>query len=161
MRRWKKRDNPQIFSSNNELYTQTENFSILSYNREQERIHGGEKEMREVYHLIRRLGATSKYKGYYFVAEAVRISMETKERPIKITKDIYPFLAKKYKSTPMNVEHDIRTVINVCWVANKATMDEIAGYTLNYRPTNSEFVDMLAYYLTQAEEEREEHKRRA
>ena len=27
--------------------------------------------MREVYHLIRKLGATSKYKGYYFVAEAV------------------------------------------------------------------------------------------
>ena len=90
--------------------------------------------MREVYHLIRKLGATSKYKGYYFVAEAVKISMEAQERPIKITKDIYPFLAKKFKSTPMNVEHDIRTVINVCWTANKKTMDEIAGYSLNYRP---------------------------
>lgn len=103
--------------------------------------------MREVYRLIRRLGATSKYKGYYFVAEAVKISMESQDKPMKITKDIYPYLAKKYKSTPMNVEHDIRTLINVCWIANRETMNEIAGYPLPYRPTNSEFIDMLAYYL--------------
>lgn len=108
--------------------------------------------MREVYHLIRKLGVTSKYKGYYFVAEAVRISMEMPERPMKITKDIYPYLAKKFKSTPMNVEHDIRTVINVCWTVNRETMDDIAGYHLIYRPTNSEFIDMLAYYLSQSEQ---------
>ncbi len=107
--------------------------------------------MKEVYRLIRKLGATSKYKGYYFVAEAVRISMEKQGRPMRITKEIYPYLAKKFKSTPMNVEHDIRTVVNVCWVANKKSLDHIAGYSLNYKPTNSEFVDMLAYYLLQDE----------
>lgn len=31
--------------------------------------------MKKVYELIRRLGANSKYKGYFFVAEAVKISM--------------------------------------------------------------------------------------
>ena len=103
--------------------------------------------MREVYGTIRKLGATSKYKGYYFVAEAIRMTMEFQERPMKITKDIYPSLARKFRSTPMNVEHDIRTIINVCWMANREMMSEIAGYTLNYRPTNSEFIDMLAYYL--------------
>ena len=103
--------------------------------------------MSAVYGVIRKLGATSKYKGYYYVAEAVMMSMELQDYPIKITKDIYPYLAKKFKSTPVNIEHDIRTVINVCWTANKETMDRIAGYPLRYRPTNSEFVDMLAYYL--------------
>lgn len=107
--------------------------------------------MRKVYRLIRQLGMTSKYKGYYYVAEAVMMSMELQDYPIKITKDIYPYLAKKFKSTPVNIEHDIRTVINVCWTANKETMDRIAGYPLRYRPTNSEFVDMLAYYLIQTE----------
>ena len=105
--------------------------------------------MREVYRLIRKLGATSKYKGYYFMAEAVKISMDCQERPMKITKDIYPLLAKKFKSKPENIEHDIRTVINVCWNINKKMLDEIAGYPLDYKPTNSEFVDMLAYYLSQ------------
>lgn len=109
--------------------------------------------MKKVYSLIRRLGVTSKYKGYYYVAEAVRLSMEAPEMPMKITKDIYPKLAKKYKSTSVNVEHDIRTIINVCWVTNKDEMDLIAGYPLNYKPTNSEFIDMLAFYLSQVEQQ--------
>ena len=74
--------------------------------------------MREIYGLIRKLGGSSKYKGYHFVAEAVQMTMELQEKPVKITKDIYPRLAKKYKSTPVNVEHNIRTIINVCWIAN-------------------------------------------
>ena len=69
--------------------------------------------MREVYGTIRKLGATSKYKGYYFVAEAIRMTMEFQERPMKITKDIYPRLAKKFKSKPSNIEHDIRTIVDM------------------------------------------------
>ena len=37
--------------------------------------------MSEVYGLIRKLGATSKYKGYYYVAEAVNMAKELQERP--------------------------------------------------------------------------------
>lgn len=104
--------------------------------------------MKSIYSLIRKLGITSKYKGYYYVAEAVRLSMEAPDQPMKITKDIYPKLARKYKSTSVNVEHDIRTIIQVCWISNKEGIDKIAGYTLSYKPTNSEFIDMLAYYLS-------------
>lgn len=129
---------------------ENKNWQILSYNNDKSGKPEGEH-MRKVYRLIRQLGMTSKYKGYYYVAEAVIKSMEFQDYPIKITKDIYPYLAKKFKSTPVNIEHDIRTVINVCWTANKETMDRIAGYPLRYRPTNSEFVDMLAYYLVQTE----------
>ena len=100
--------------------------------------------MRKVYRLIRQLGMTSKYKGYYYVAEAVMMSMELQDYPIKITKDIYPHLAKKFKSTPVNIEHDIRTLVNVCWEGNRTLLEEIAGYSLNYKPTNSEFIAMIA-----------------
>ena len=34
-------------------------------------------------------------------------------------KDIYPILARKYKSTPSNVEHNIRTLINLCWMSTE------------------------------------------
>lgn len=113
-----------------------------------------EEQMYEkVYGLIRRLGANSKYKGYFFVAEAVKISMGDQCKPLRITKDIYPCLARKYRSTPTNIEHDIRTMVNVCWEGNKKLLDEIAGYPLEYKPTNSEFIDMLAYYLREIEEE--------
>lgn len=60
--------------------------------RKQEKAEG--EHMRKVYRLIRQLGMTSKYKGYYYVAEAVMMSMELQDYPIKITKDIYPYLAK-------------------------------------------------------------------
>ena len=49
--------------------------------------------MKRIYGLIRKLGATSKYKVYFFVAEAVKISMRHQYKPMHITKDIYPCLA--------------------------------------------------------------------
>ena len=88
--------------------------------------------MKRIYGLIRKLGANSKYKGYFFTAEAIRMTMAYQEKPLRITKDIYP--------------------INVCWEGNRTLLEEIAGYSLNYKPTNSEFIDMLAYYLLEMEE---------
>ena len=105
--------------------------------------------MRNANGIIRRLGVTSKYKGYFFVTDAINLAMNYHNKPIKITKDMYPYLASKYKTTPMNIEHNIRTVINVWWEKNKKGMDEIAGYPLADKPTNSEFVDMIAYYLAE------------
>lgn len=102
--------------------------------------------MSEVYGLIRKLGATSKYKGYYYVAEAVNMAK------VKITKDIYPILARKYKSTPSNVEHNIRTLVNICWINHKEDLELIAGCSMEDKPTNSEFIDILAYYLNKTEE---------
>lgn len=103
--------------------------------------------MKKIYGIIRKLGVTSKYKGYHYVGDAIYLAMNDQDKPIRITKDIYPYLARKYKTTPMNIEHDIRTVINVCWEMNKKGLEEIAGYSLPYKPTNSEFIDMVAYYL--------------
>lgn len=108
--------------------------------------------MSEVYGLIRKLGATSKYKGYYYVAEAVNMAKELQERPMKITKDIYPILARKYKSTPSNVEHNIRTLVNIYWINHKEDLELIAGCSMEDKPTNSEFIDILAYYLNKTEE---------
>lgn len=105
--------------------------------------------MKGVYGVIRRLGVTSKYKGYYYLVEAISMVMAQKDGNIKITKDIYPNLSKKFKSTPSNIERDIRTVINTCWETNKSGLDKIAGYPLVCKPTNSEFIDMVAYYLSE------------
>ena len=108
--------------------------------------------MKRIYGLIRKLGANSKYKGYFFTAEAIRMTMAYQEKPLRITKDIYFIIVIKYISTPTNLEHDIRTLVNVCWEGYRILLEEIAGYSLNYKPTNSEFIDMLAYYLLEMEE---------
>ena len=105
--------------------------------------------MKKVYGIIRKLGITSKYKGYYYLVEAISIAMAQEDRHIRITKDIYPYLARKYITTPSNIERDMRTVISACWKMNKPGLDKIAGYELSYKPTNSEFIDMITYYLTE------------
>ena len=46
-----------------------------------------------------------------------------------------------------NIEHDIRTIVNVCWENHRERLEQIAGYPLEYRPTNSEFIDMIAFHL--------------
>lgn len=97
--------------------------------------------MSAVYGVIRKLGATSKYKGYYYVVDAVEMAQKIYERPVKVTKDIYPVI------TPSNVEHNIRTLVNLCWMNHKDTLEEMAGCTMADKPTNSEFIDILVYYL--------------
>lgn len=103
--------------------------------------------MKNIYGTIRKLGVTANYKGYYYVADAIQLAMSAQNQPIRITKDIYPYLATKYRTTALNIEHNIRTVVNVCWETNRNAIAEIAGFPLNDKPTNSEFVDMVAYYL--------------
>ena len=103
--------------------------------------------MKEIYGVIRKLGVTSNYKGYFYISDAIQLVMISQERPLKITKDIYPFLARKYKTTTLNIEHNIRTVINVCWQTNRTRIEEIAGYPLGSKPSNGDFIDIIAYYL--------------
>ena len=52
--------------------------------------------MKKIFGIIRRLGVTSNYKGYFFVADAIQLAMQNQGRPLQITKDIYPVLAKKH-----------------------------------------------------------------
>ena len=66
----------------------------------------------------------------------------------QITKQLYPDLAKKYKTTPSRVERAIRHAIEVAWNRGQIeTVESIFGYTVNSnkgKPTNSEFIAMIA-----------------
>ena len=66
----------------------------------------------------------------------------------QITKQLYPDLAKKYKTTPSRVERAIRHAIEVAWNRGQIeSMENIFGYTINSnrgKPTNSEFIAMIA-----------------
>ncbi|MBQ8306889.1 MAG: sporulation initiation factor Spo0A C-terminal domain-containing protein [Blautia sp.] len=103
--------------------------------------------MNEIYITIRQLGVSTKYKGYYYVADAVKLTLESQERPIRITKDIYPILATKYQSKPQNIEHNIRTVVLSCWRSNREKLEEVMGVRLHKMPSNYEFLDGLSYYI--------------
>ena len=57
--------------------------------------------MQKIYNTIRKLGATSTHRGFYFLADAVYMAIECCDRPLKVTKDIYPHLSNKYKTTAL------------------------------------------------------------
>ena len=66
----------------------------------------------------------------------------------QITKQLYPDIAKKFKTTPSRVERAIRHAIEVAWDRGDVdTLNSYFGYTIQNsrgKPTNSEFIAMIA-----------------
>lgn len=98
--------------------------------------------------FIHELGVPAHIKGYQYVRSAIMMVVEDMELLNFITKQLYPTIAKKYKTTSSRVERAIRHSIEVAWSRGKPeTMDEIFGYTVDTgkgKPTNSEFIAMVA-----------------
>lgn len=99
----------------------------------------------EVQKTIRQFRVTSKYKGYVLIINATILYSE--KDYIKITKDIYPVLAKKYHMSATSVERNIRTVVETCWRNDRKAVQNLFGYELTKCPSNSEFLDAISYFL--------------
>ena len=65
-----------------------------------------------------------------------------------ITKELYPSVAKNFKTTSSRVERAIRHAIEVAW--DRGDLDVLSsyfGYTISNlkgKPTNSEFIAMIS-----------------
>lgn len=97
--------------------------------------------------IIRQFKVTSKYKGYPLIIDAIELSIQNYGDCIKITKDIYPALSEKYGIPQYSVERNIRTIIEACWKNDRELLKKIAGCDLIKCPTNSDFIDSVAYYI--------------
>lgn len=106
------------------------------------------EERKVVCDLLRKFNVTSKYRGYFHVIEATMMYVENPDRYLMITKEVYPAVAKKLKDNSQCVERNIRSVIDRCWKNNQVLLQLIANYPLPERPSNSEFLDILAYYVS-------------
>lgn len=107
-----------------------------------------EKLERQVTCLIRELGIPAHIKGYQYVRESVIMAVLDRNNLDYITKMLYPFVAKKYKTTSSSVERAIRHAIQIAFSrCQTETLEELFGYMVNARklkPTNSEFIAVLA-----------------
>lgn len=87
-------------------------------------------------------------KGFRFLKEAVKQSVEHPSMINNITKILYPAIAKKYESTPSKVERAIRHAIGVAWSKGKIeNINKIFGVQLYGRedkPTNGELIALVA-----------------
>lgn len=101
-----------------------------------------------VTNVIHELGVPAHIKGYQYLREAIMMVVNDIELINEITKQLYPEIADRYKTTPSRVERAIRHAIEVSWSRGRLeTTNGIFGYTVSAakgKPTNSEFIAMVA-----------------
>lgn len=115
---------------------------------------------RELTTLLHEIGVPAHIRGYLYIREAIINVFNSIDMLANITKKLYPEIARKFNTTSSRVERAIRHAIEVAWVrGNIDLISEIFSYTISYhksKPTNSEFIAMIAdrLRLVAREEER-------
>ena len=101
-----------------------------------------------VTNIIHEIGVPAHIKGYQYLREAIMMVVQDIDIINQITKQLYPEIAEKYRTTPSRVERAIRHAIEVAWARGKNdAVESIFGYTISAakgKPTNSEFIAMIA-----------------
>jgi len=94
------------------------------------------------------VGIPPHIRGYQYLREAIRLAIETPDIIGAITKKLYPSIAEKYTTSAAKVERSIRHAIEVSWnrgkIENINTLFGIKVYNQHDRPTNGEFIALLA-----------------
>lgn len=94
------------------------------------------------------IGIPPHIKGYAYLREGIKMTIEQPYIINSITKELYPTIAKKFATTPSKVERAIRHAIEVAW--NRGRIDAINAifgariYLGSEKPTNSEFIALVA-----------------
>lgn len=98
------------------------------------------------------IGIPAHIKGYQFLKEAIKIVIREPEMINSITKRLYPAIAQNFETSPSKVERAIRHAIEVAWnrgrIENLNTIFGYNIYTKNDKPTNGEFIALIADRLT-------------
>lgn len=86
--------------------------------------------------------------GFAYHACAIAQTVQNPKRTEFITKELYPEIAKQHATTPSSVERSMRTAVLACWKrGGRGVLDEMARTHLDQRPTNSEFIKLVAAYI--------------
>lgn len=102
--------------------------------------------------IIHEVGVPAHIKGYQYLREAIILTIKDMDMINAVTKVLYPEVAKRFNTTPSRVERAIRHAIEVAWDRGDIeVLQKFFGYTvsnLKGKPTNSEFIAMIADSLT-------------
>ncbi|NLM83691.1 MAG: sporulation transcription factor Spo0A [Clostridiales bacterium] len=102
--------------------------------------------------IIHEIGVPAHIKGYQYLREAIILAINDMDIINAVTKVLYPTVARKFSTTPSRVERAIRHAIEVAWDrGDLETLQKFFGYTVSNikgKPTNSEFIAMIADRLS-------------
>ena len=109
--------------------------------------------------IIHEIGVPAHIKGYQYLREAIMIAVQDMDVINAITKVLYPQVAKTFATTPSRVERAIRHAIEVAWTRGRIeNLNALFGYNVygkNDKPTNGEFIALVADKLLMEEQSRE------
>ncbi len=102
----------------------------------------------KIANLFISVGIPAHIKGYQFLREAIKMTVDSPEIIGSITKKLYPTIAQRFDTSPSKVERAIRHAIEVAWNRGKIeNINQIFGikvYSPNEKPTNGEFIALIA-----------------
>ena len=102
----------------------------------------------KISHIFITVGIPAHIKGYKFLREAIKMSIEDPNIINSITKRLYPTIAEKFETSASKVERAIRHAIEVAWnrgkIENINSIFGVTVYSSNEKPTNGEFIALVA-----------------
>ena len=102
----------------------------------------------KISYIFMTVGIPAHIKGYKFLREAIKMSITEPNIINSITKKLYPNIATKYETSASKVERAIRHAIEVAWnrgkIENINTLFGVTVYSSNEKPTNGEFIALVA-----------------
>lgn len=102
----------------------------------------------QVANLFLTLGIPAHIKGYQYLREAVRMVMADPGVISRITKELYPGVARRYDTSSSKVERAMRHAIEVAWARGRLeAVNQMYGYRVfapEDRPTNGEFIALVS-----------------
>ncbi|MGN0788275.1 MAG: sporulation transcription factor Spo0A [Candidatus Onthoplasma sp.] len=125
---------------------------IVSPNKTQNKTYFNAKSANQIEEKITNIfitvGIPAHIKGYQFLREAIKLAIANPEIINSITKKLYPTIAEKYDTSASKVERAIRHAIEVAWnrgkIENINNLFGIKVYSSNEKPTNGEFIALVA-----------------
>ena len=107
---------------------------------------------RRLVDILLSVGISANLNGYGYLKESIKLAIKEPKSINSITKVLYPTVAEKFSTTSCRVERAIRHALEVSYNKGKiVVLNDIFGLKIfneNEKPTNSEFVALLADRLT-------------
>lgn len=98
--------------------------------------------------VLHDLGVPAHVLGYHYLRRAILMAVEDMHVIHKMTRGLYPTVAREFNTTGSRVERAIRHAIELCWErADIDILHKVFGYTVSVnkdKPTNSEFIALVA-----------------
>lgn len=105
-------------------------------------------------------GIPAHIKGYHYLREGIRMVYYNPQLINRITKELYPGIAKRFSTSASKVERAIRHAIEVAWTRGKIeNLNQLFGFNIygkNDKPTNGEFIALVADKLIMENQSREQ-----